>query len=121
VKLATIRAEDTDAKTMRMTVDQWKAKLGRGIVFAAGAHGGKAVLVAGVTGDLAGRYHAGRLLAIAAAAVDGRGGGKAEFAQGGGARVEAIDDAVAAFKRAVEAVGDGAGDAGAGGAAKPKS
>jgi len=110
VKLATLRIDDADAKTMRLSVDQWKSKLGRGIVFAAGARGGKVALVAGVTADLAGRYHAGKLLAVAAAVVDGRGGGKPEFAQGGGTRVAAIDDAAAAFCRAVAAVGDGDGD-----------
>jgi len=60
-------------------------------------------LVAGVTADLAGQYHAGRLIEAVAPVVDGRGGGRAELAQGGGARVEAVDDAVEAAARWVAA------------------
>ncbi|MDD9812242.1 MAG: alanine--tRNA ligase [Gammaproteobacteria bacterium] len=113
VQLVAMRADDADAKTMRMTVDQWKQKLGSGIVLVTGVSGGKVTLVAGVTADLAGKYHAGRLIAGAAQAVDGRGGGKAEFAQGGGARVEAVAQAAEEFCRAVAAVGGGGGAGGA--------
>ncbi|MDD9857043.1 MAG: alanine--tRNA ligase, partial [Gammaproteobacteria bacterium] len=103
VKLAAIRTDGTDARAMRMTVDQWKQRLGSGIVLVAGAHQGKVALVAGVTADLAGQYHAGRLIEAVAPVVDGRGGGRAELAQGGGARVEAVDEAVEAAARWVAA------------------
>ncbi|MDA7962691.1 MAG: alanine--tRNA ligase, partial [Gammaproteobacteria bacterium] len=61
VKLVSIRRDRADVKTMRMLVDKWKQKLGSGIVLVAGASDGKATVIAGVTGDLAARYHAGRL------------------------------------------------------------
>jgi len=105
VKLAAIRQDDTDAKTMRMAVDQWKRRLGSGIVLVAGVHQGKVALVAGVTADLAGQYHAGRLVAAVAQVVDGRGGGRPQLAQGGGARVEAVDEAVEAAYRWVAEAG----------------
>ena len=103
VKLVSIRRDRADVKTMRMLVDKWKQKLGSGIVLVAGASDGKATVIAGVTGDLAARYHAGRLVETLASLLDGRGGGRAELAQGGGGKVAALDDALAEAPRWVAA------------------
>ena len=99
VKVVTIRQDRAGAKTMRMAVDQWKRQLGSGVVLVAGVHENKATLIAGVTGDLAGRYHAGHLIGALAPLVGGVGGGKPELAQGGGGKVEGVDAAMAAAYR----------------------
>ncbi len=94
VRVVAIRRDDADAPAMRAAVDQWKRKLGSGVVLVAGVHAGKATLIAGVTADLAARYPAGGLIETLAPLVGGRGGGKAELAQGGGGKVEGVDAAV---------------------------
>ncbi len=96
VKVAAIRQDQADAKTMRMAVDQWKQRLGSGIVLVAGVNEHKVMLVAGVTGDLAVRYPAGELIGALAPLVGGSGGGKPELAQGGGDQVGAVEQALAA-------------------------
>jgi len=59
------------------------------------------VLVVGVTDDLTGRIKAGELAGAVAAQVGGRGGGRADFAQAGGTKPEALDAALASVKEFV--------------------
>ena len=54
--------------------------------------GDKITLTAGVTKDLADRVNAGDLLREFAERVGGKGGGKADMAQGGGTDVRALPD-----------------------------
>ena len=67
---------------------------GRMIVLA-GTAGGKAALVAGVSGAAAGKVKAGELLGNVAGQINGKGGGRPDMAQGGGddgpALVAALD------------------------------
>ena len=69
------------------------------VVLALSADGPKVSAVATVneTGQQAG-VAARDVLAAALPAIEGRGGGKADVAQGGGGRPEGIDDAVAAAR-----------------------
>jgi alanyl-tRNA synthetase len=55
----------------------------------------KVVLVAGVTHDQTGRVKAGELIGAVAAQVGGKGGGRADFAQAGGSKPQALDGALA--------------------------
>ena len=48
----------------------------------------------GVTQDLTGKLKAGELMKRAAAAVGGKGGGRADMAQGGGTDAAALDGAL---------------------------
>ena len=98
VKVATVRQDDADVKTMRITVDQWKNKLGSGVVVVAGANSGKVTLIAGVSKDLVATYPAGKLVSHIAPIVGGKGGGKPELAQGGGTDESQIDKALSAVK-----------------------
>ena len=45
---------------------------------------GKAMLICGVTKDLTDRFHAGEIIKALSARVGGKGGGRADMAQGGG-------------------------------------
>ncbi|WP_062270513.1 alanine--tRNA ligase [Endozoicomonas arenosclerae] len=84
IKLLATELEGVDPKSLRDMVDQLKGKLQTGIVFLAVPGHAKFPLVAGVTKDLTGKVKAGDLLKMVAEQVGGRGGGRPDFAQGGG-------------------------------------
>jgi alanyl-tRNA synthetase len=83
-KLIARRAEGLDKAGLRAMADQLRDRLKSGIVVLATAQDEKAIFVVGVTKDLAGRFHAGNLAKELAAVVDGRGGGRPDFAEAGG-------------------------------------
>ncbi len=93
------RLEGGDAKSLRNTVDQLKQKLGSAAILLVSEVNGKVVLVAGVTPELTGRIEAGALVRRAAALVGGKGGGRADMAQGGGSQPESIPEAVESTRR----------------------
>ena len=66
--------EDVDAKAMRTMVDDYKNRLGSGVVCLAAASGAKALIAIGVTKDLTGSFKAGDLIREVAAVVGGGGG-----------------------------------------------
>ncbi len=88
------RIEGADARALREIADQLKSKLGSGVVMLAAEEDGKALLVAGVTKDLTDRIKAGDLLQHVAAQIGGKGGGRPDMAQGGGADVGALNAAL---------------------------
>ncbi len=91
IKVVAIRQDNTEVKAMRMAVDQWKQKLGSAVVLVAGANDGKVTLIAGVSHDLCSTLSAGDLIRTISPLVDGKGGGKAEIAQGGGTNASGIN------------------------------
>jgi alanyl-tRNA synthetase len=96
VKLVAAHVPGLDSKALRAAVDQLKEKLGSAvIVLGSTDEGGKATIVAGVTGDLTTRFKAGELVAAVASQVGGRGGGRADFAQAGGPDGSRLDAALA--------------------------
>ncbi|MEP6940719.1 MAG: alanine--tRNA ligase, partial [Rudaea sp.] len=100
IKLIAARLEGVDAKALRDSVDRFKHQLVDCVVILAGASEGKVALVAGVGGAALGKVKAGELVAHVAAAIGGKGGGRADMAQGGGDDTPALRaalDSVAAF------------------------
>ncbi|MGH8111359.1 MAG: alanine--tRNA ligase [Rhodanobacteraceae bacterium] len=94
VKLVAARVDGMDAKALRSAVDTLKQKLGDCVVLLASTHDGKASLVGGVHGAALRRIKAGDVVAHVAARIDGKGGGRPDMAQGGGADSPALDDAL---------------------------
>ena len=94
VKVLATTLEGVDPKSLRDMVDQLKGKLQSGVVFLAVPGHEKFPLVAGVTKDLVGKVKAGDLLKMVAEQVGGRGGGRPDFAQGGGSQPENIASAL---------------------------
>jgi alanyl-tRNA synthetase len=78
------RVDGLDPKALRDSVDQLKSKLGDAVILLATGAGGKASLVAGVQGKALDRIKAGELVGYVAARIGGKGGGRADMAQGGG-------------------------------------
>lgn len=97
------RLDGADVKTLRDTVDQLKNKLGTAAIVLGAVQGEKVLLIAGVSKDATARVKAGDLVNIAAAEVGGRGGGRPDMAQAGGSQPEALDTALDAARRWLQA------------------
>jgi len=89
------RLDGTDPKSLRGTVDQLKQKLGTAAIVLAAVNDGRISLVAGVSDDATDRIKAGELVNAVATPIGGKGGGRADMAQGGGSDVAALDNALA--------------------------
>jgi len=89
-------------KDLRVLGDRERDRLSEGaaLVISRLDKGKQAVIVA-VTPGSVGQVHAGKTLAVVVAHLGGRGGGRPDFAQGGGSNVEGVEKAVAAFFAAV--------------------
>ncbi|HET6631575.1 MAG TPA: alanine--tRNA ligase [Rhodanobacteraceae bacterium] len=95
LKLVAARLEGVEVKALRDSVDRLKQQLGDCVVLLAGAREGKASLVAGVHGAALARIKAGEVVAHVAARINGKGGGRADMAQGGGEDSPALAAALA--------------------------
>ncbi len=96
IKVLAARLDGADAKGLRAAVDRFKDKFGSGAVVLGAVQGDKVLLVAGVTKDLTGRLHAGKLVNEVAGHIGGKGGGRADMAQAGGTDPAKLDAALAA-------------------------
>lgn len=86
-------------KDLAGIVDEHKARLGSGAVLLIADTGGKAAVAAGVTDDLKGTLSAVDLVRAAVAELGGKGGGgRPDFAQGGGADASNAEAAIEAAK-----------------------
>ncbi|MBS0465255.1 MAG: alanine--tRNA ligase, partial [Proteobacteria bacterium] len=97
-KLVAARLENIDAKALRESVDQLKQQLGDAVIVLASAADGRATLIAGVHGKALGKVKAGDLLSHIAAQIGGKGGGRPDLAQGGGADGPALVAALAGVR-----------------------
>ena len=104
VKVVATKVDGADAGTLRSAVDQLKDRLKSAVVVLASVQDpAKVLLVAGVTPDQTSRIQAGELAGAVAALVGGRGGGRADFAQAGGSKPEALDAALESVQEFVRA------------------
>ena len=93
------------ARDLAGLIDDHKARLGSGAVLLIADTGGKAAVAAGVTDDLTGRLSAVELVRAAVAELGGQGGGgRADFAQGGGKDVANAPAAIAAAQAVLKGV-----------------
>jgi alanyl-tRNA synthetase len=94
VNVLSYRVDNLQQKDLRVLADNIRDRLGSGIILLASALDGQASMVAMVTKDLVKKYSAGEILKNIAAMAGGRGGGKAEMAQGGTKEIEKLDNAL---------------------------
>lgn len=93
------------ARDLAGLIDDHKARLGSGAVLLIADTGGKAAVAAGVTDDLTGRLSAVDLVRAAVGELGGMGGGgRADFAQGGGKDVANAAAAIAAAQNVLKGV-----------------
>jgi alanyl-tRNA synthetase len=103
IKVLVARLDGADSKALQEAADLFKDKLGSGVVVLGGVEDDKVRLVAGVTKDLTAKLKAGQLIQLVANRVGGSGGGRPDFAQGGGTLPDKLDEALALIEPAVAA------------------
>jgi len=94
VAVIAARVDGLDAEGLRSVADTLRDRLGSGVVCIGSVMDGKVSLIAAVTKDLTKRFPAGRIIQEVAQAVGGRGGGRPDLAQGGGAEPDKLDGAL---------------------------
>ncbi|MDB4057261.1 alanine--tRNA ligase [Candidatus Thioglobus sp.] len=98
VKILATEVKGVPAKDLRDLADKLKDKLGSAIVVLAVVSDKKVSLVAVVTKNLMDKYQAGNILNHVATQVGGKGGGRADMAQGGGTEPEKLPMALSSIK-----------------------
>jgi alanyl-tRNA synthetase len=91
-----------DAKLLQAIVDLVKNKL-KGPIFLAGESDGRVALIASVPKELTSKIQANKLIQEIAPIVGGKGGGRAENAQGSGSDIGKISMALAEAERLITA------------------
>ena len=95
VKLLSAQLDGIDMNGLRDLGDQFKAKLGEGVVVLASANDGKvSLMVTATDGAMKQGAHAGNLIKGIAGCVGGGGGGRPNMAQAGGKNPSGIPDAL---------------------------
>jgi alanyl-tRNA synthetase len=93
--LASVAVPTGDA--LQSLVEALKSRF-QGVIFLAAAHGDAVSLAAAVDASLLSRFNAGKLIQLAAPLVEGKGGGRPDFARGAGKAAAQIPAAFAAIK-----------------------
>jgi alanyl-tRNA synthetase len=96
VKVLAREASDLDAPALRQLSDTLLAQIKSGVVVLGRRADGKASLIVRTSPDLQKRIPAGKIIRELASIIGGRGGGKPDMAEGGGAQVEKLAEALAA-------------------------
>jgi alanyl-tRNA synthetase len=102
VKVLAREASELDAAGLRQLSDTLLARVKSGVVVLGRQGDGKASIIVRTSKDLHGRVPAGQVIRELAPIIGGRGGGKPDMAEGGGAQVEKL---AAALEASYEVVG----------------
>jgi alanyl-tRNA synthetase len=94
--------DGADAKTLREAVDRLKGQLKSAAIVLGAVAEGKVALIAGVTADLTSKLKAGELVNFVAQQVGGKGGGRPDMAQAGGAEPAKLAEALRSVRGWVE-------------------
>jgi alanyl-tRNA synthetase len=105
IKVLAHRAPDNlERGQMRTLVDNFRNKLGSGVVVLGSAQDGKVSLIVGVTADLTAKIQAGKIIKPIAEKVGGSGGGRPDMAEAGGKDPAQLDAALSEAYATVESL-----------------
>ena len=96
IKLLAVRIDNLNGKQVREQADKLRDQLQSGVVVLGSVNDGKVALLVAVTKDLTDKVQAGKLIKPLAEMVGGRGGGRPDMAQAGGAKPDQLDAAITA-------------------------
>jgi len=104
VRVLAREASDLDAAGMRQLSDTLLARIKSGVVVLGRSSDGKVSLIVRTSADLTKKVPAGQVIRELAPIVGGKGGGKADMAEGGGALPEKLSEALEASYAIVERI-----------------
>ena len=102
VKVLAREASGLDSAGMRQLSDTLLARIKSGVVVLGRSSDGKVALIVRTSDDLTSRVPAGKVIKELAPIVGGKGGGKADMAEGGGALPEKLSEALEASYSVIE-------------------
>jgi alanyl-tRNA synthetase len=102
VKVLAKEASGLDAAGMRQLSDTLLARIKSGVVVLGRTNDGKVSLIVRTSDDLIKRVPAGQVIKELAPIIGGRGGGKADMAEGGGSQPERLGEALQASYGVIE-------------------
>jgi alanyl-tRNA synthetase len=97
-EIYSLTVSDYDLDELRSLNDAIRHRKSSGIIVVANYSGDKVSLIVSVSADLQKKYNAGQLLKCGLLLINGKGGGSAAFAQGGGVGKEKIASAIKAIE-----------------------
>ncbi|HEY3104256.1 MAG TPA: alanine--tRNA ligase [Pyrinomonadaceae bacterium] len=102
VKVVAREASGLDAAGMRQLSDTLLARIKSGVVVLGRTNDGKASLIVRTSDDLTNKIPAGQVIKELAPIIGGKGGGKADMAEGGGSQPEKLAEALQASYGVIE-------------------
>jgi alanyl-tRNA synthetase len=102
VKVLAREASGLDAAGMRQLSDTLLARIKSGVVVLGRSNDGKASLIVRTSDDLTKKVPAGQVIKELAPIIGGKGGGKADMAEGGGSQPEKLAEALQASYGVIE-------------------
>src|ERR1044072_3293245 len=102
VKVLAREASGLDAAAMRQLSDTLLARIKSGVVVLGRSSDGKVSLIVRTSADLTKKVPAGQVIKELAPIIGGRGGGKADMAEGGGSQPEKLSEALQASYGVIE-------------------
>ena len=102
IKVLAREASGLDAAAMRQLSDTLLARIKSGVVVLGRSSDGKVSLIVRTSSDLTARVPAGQVIKELAPIIGGRGGGKADMAEGGGNQPENLASALEKSYEVVE-------------------
>ncbi len=102
VKLIAARVEAPDRQVLGEWAERLRDRLGEGVCVLASELEGKVTIIAAVSKSLAPKVRAGDLVKRASEIVGGKGGGRPDFAQGGGTDASKIEEALASVEESLK-------------------
>jgi len=103
-KVAWSQVQGVDREQLREILDKLRQEIRSGVVVLASVENGSISLIAGVTKDLTGKVHAGKLIQALAKQVGGSGGGRPDLAEAGGKDTTALKSALLSIPSLLEAL-----------------
>ncbi len=94
IKLVKFKTTGKDNKELRKILDGFKSRINKGIIIICSENDKKANIICSITKNLTDKIKAGDIIKFICEKIDGKGGGKPEFAQGGGKNLKMLDTAL---------------------------
>ncbi len=102
LKLVVETLDVDDRKLLSELSDQLRDKIQTGVVILVGKASPTYPMIISVTKNLLPKVHAGKLLQAATSLLEGKGGGRPDFAQGAVPKIDRLDEAISAISREIE-------------------